>query len=100
MLPCLIDLEQRKPPAVIESKGGDSANRCHDIGWGAGDAIFSVQQPRSMPLILAHLSDVHLAPLQGLGPLHANPKRTLGLANWLLKRRKIHLRPVVDALLA
>ena len=53
-----------------------------------------------MPLTLAHLSDVHLAPVVGLGPRHINPKRALGLANWLLKRRKVHLRGAVDALVA
>lgn len=53
-----------------------------------------------MQLTLAHLSDVHLAPLRGLRPGHLNIKRGLGLANWLLKRRRIHLRWVVDALVA
>ena len=51
-------------------------------------------------MTIAHLSDVHLSPVRGLGPLHANLKRGLGLANWLLKRRKVHLRSVVDALVA
>lgn len=53
-----------------------------------------------MPLTIAHLSDVHLAPLRGLGLRHANLKRGLGFANWLLKRRKVHLRGVIDALVA
>lgn len=53
-----------------------------------------------MPLTIAHLSDVHLAPVRGLGIGHLNVKRGLGLANWLLKRRKVHLRQVVDALAA
>ena len=53
-----------------------------------------------MKLTLAHLSDVHLAPLHGLGPGHINLKRALGLANWMLKRRKVHLRSAVDALVA
>lgn len=51
-----------------------------------------------MLLTIAHLSDVHLSPLQGLGLSHVNLKRLLGLANWILKRRKVHLRSVVDAL--
>lgn len=53
-----------------------------------------------MHLTIAHLSDVHLAPLRGLGVGHANLKRALGLANWLYKRRHVHLRSVVDALVA
>lgn len=51
-----------------------------------------------MTIRIAHLSDVHLAPIQGLGPRHVNIKRGLGLANWMLKRRKVHLRSAVDAL--
>ena len=57
-----------------------------------------------MPLTIAHLSDVHLAPvrghLPGLGVRHVNAKRILGLANWMMKRRKVHLRSAVDALTA
>jgi 3',5'-cyclic AMP phosphodiesterase CpdA len=53
-----------------------------------------------MQLTIAHLSDIHLAPVRGLGPLHLNIKRGLGLANWMLKRRKVHKRETVDALVA
>ena len=53
-----------------------------------------------MTLTIAHLSDVHLAPLRGLGPTHFNIKRALGLANWTMKRRKVHLRAVVDQITA
>jgi 3',5'-cyclic AMP phosphodiesterase CpdA len=53
-----------------------------------------------MHLTIAHLSDIHLAPLVGLGVGHVNLKRALGLANWLLKRRHVHLRSVVDRLVA
>ena len=53
-----------------------------------------------MQLTIAHLSDIHLAPLCGLGLKDVNVKRALGLANWLIKRRKIHLRAAVDALVA
>ena len=49
-----------------------------------------------MTLTIAHLSDVHLAPVHGLGPGHINLKRALGFANWTMKRRKVHLRAVVD----
>ncbi|MGE0626601.1 MAG: metallophosphoesterase [Hyphomicrobiaceae bacterium] len=53
-----------------------------------------------MKTTIAHLSDVHLAPITGFGLAHVNVKRGLGLANWLLKRRKVHLRSVVDRLTA
>lgn len=53
-----------------------------------------------MPLTLAHLSDVHLEPIRGLGITHVNIKRVLGYLNWRLKRRRIHLRSVVDRLTA
>ncbi len=49
---------------------------------------------------LAHLSDVHLAPLPGFPARHWNLKRTLGYLNWLRKRRAAHLRPTLDALVA
>ncbi len=52
------------------------------------------------PVLIAHLSDVHLSPLAGLAPWHLNVKRALGLGNWMLKRRKVHQRAVVDALVA
>ena len=48
----------------------------------------------------AHLSDVHLAPLAGFWPHHWNAKRLLGYANWTVRRRKTHLREVVDRLVA
>ena len=50
------------------------------------------------PFILAHLSDVHLAPLPPFRPHHWNLKRALGFANWVRRRRRIHLRAVVDKL--
>ncbi len=53
-----------------------------------------------MQLTIAHLSDVHLAPLRGLSPMHLNIKRALGFANWMMKRRKVHRREAVDALVA
>ena len=62
-----------------------------------------------MSLTIAHLSDVHLAPERGIGPVgiapklglrHVNVKRALGYANWMLKRRKVHLRSVVDRITA
>jgi 3',5'-cyclic AMP phosphodiesterase CpdA len=51
-----------------------------------------------MTFTLAHLSDVHLGPIRGLAPRHVNIKRALGLANWHLKRRHIHLPHVVEAI--
>ena len=53
-----------------------------------------------MTLTIAHLSDVHLAPIRGLGLGHVNVKRTLGFANWLLTRRHMHLRSVADQIVA
>lgn len=49
---------------------------------------------------LAQLSDLHLAPLPGLPLRHANAKRLLGLANWRRNRQRLHLRPVLDAIVA
>lgn len=52
----------------------------------------------SATVTIAHLSDVHLAPLSGFSPNHWNAKRFLGYANWRLKRHKSHLRSVIDRL--
>lgn len=51
-------------------------------------------------LVLAHLSDVHLAPLPSINPLELISKRGLGFLNWLRKRHRIHRREVLDALIA
>ena len=51
------------------------------------------------PFVLAHLSDVHLAPLPPFRPRHWNLKRALGYANWLRRRRHVHLRRIVDKLI-
>ena len=51
-------------------------------------------------LVLAHLSDVHLAPLPSINPLELISKRGLGFLNWLRKRHRIHRREVLDALVA
>ena len=40
--------------------------------------------------ILAHLSDIHLAPLPRPNPFELVSKRGLGYINWLRKRRRIH----------
>lgn len=40
---------------------------------------------------LAHLSDIHLAPLPRLDWQHANVKRILGFLNWHKSRRRCHL---------
>lgn len=49
-------------------------------------------------ITIAHLSDVHLAPLAAFWPSYWNAKRFLGFANWVVRRRKSHLRAVVDLL--
>ena len=50
--------------------------------------------------LLAHLSDVHLAPMPGLPLSHINVKRALGAANWWRHRRHVHTREVLDAIVA
>lgn len=51
-------------------------------------------------LTLAHISDLHLTPVVGLGPRHWNVKRGLGYINWARNRRAIHLRAVADLMAA
>lgn len=52
------------------------------------------------PLTLAHLTDVHLAPVSGFTVPNWRPKRVLGYANWMRGRRRIHRREVADLLSA
>ena len=49
---------------------------------------------------LAHLSDVHLAPLPAPRLVDFTPKRALALANWVRQRRFMHRREVLDTLTA
>jgi hypothetical protein len=44
---------------------------------------------------LAHISDLHLSPVEGFGPRHWNMKRGLGFLNWHQRRKTVHLRDVV-----
>ncbi len=50
--------------------------------------------------LLAHLSDVHLAPMPRLPLGQLNLKRALGAANWYRHRRHVHDRDVLDAIIA
>jgi len=49
---------------------------------------------------LAHLSDIHLAPLPRPNPLELLSKRGLGYINWLRKRRAIHRADMLAMLVA
>lgn len=53
-----------------------------------------------MPFTLAHLSDVHLAPLPAVHALDLCGKRITGYLNWQRKRRFVHDRAVLDAIVA
>jgi 3',5'-cyclic AMP phosphodiesterase CpdA len=54
----------------------------------------------SETVTLAHLSDVHLAPLPGMPLRHLNLKRGLGYLNWQRGRRHAHQRPALDLVVA
>ncbi len=49
---------------------------------------------------LAHLSDVHLAPVPLTRLTGLNAKQALGLINWHRKRKTHHMRSVLDAIVA
>jgi 3',5'-cyclic AMP phosphodiesterase CpdA len=53
-----------------------------------------------MTFTLAHLSDIHLAPLPPAHVLDLCSKRITGYLNWQRKRRFVHDRAVLDALTA
>lgn len=54
----------------------------------------------SRPFILAHLSDVHLAPLPPFALRHWNVKRVLGYLNWRRGRGSVHARDALDRITA
>lgn len=49
---------------------------------------------------LAHISDVHLGPINGFHPRYWNLKRGLGYLNWHRGRVRVHLRDLADAIAA
>jgi 3',5'-cyclic AMP phosphodiesterase CpdA len=53
-----------------------------------------------MPFTLAHLSDIHLAPLPAAHVLDLCSKRITGYLNWQRKRRFVHDRAVLDKIVA
>jgi 3',5'-cyclic AMP phosphodiesterase CpdA len=48
--------------------------------------------------VLAHLSDVHLAPMPALWPRHWNVKRFFGFVNWHRRRRFVHRLEALEKL--
>ena len=54
----------------------------------------------SSAITIAHLSDVHLAPIAGFSPRYWNLKRAAGYYNWCRRRHLIHRREVVDRIVA
>jgi 3',5'-cyclic AMP phosphodiesterase CpdA len=51
-------------------------------------------------ITLAHLSDLHLAPVRGFSLRYLNVKRGLGYLNWQRSRRRVHLADSLDAVVA
>jgi 3',5'-cyclic AMP phosphodiesterase CpdA len=47
---------------------------------------------------LAHLSDLHIAPLPHVRPRDLMGKRLLGYLSWWHRRRRVHLREILDAM--
>lgn len=52
------------------------------------------------PLVIAHLTDVHLGPIVGFFPRYWNLKRGLGTVNWWRSRRRAFRRDVLDRIVA
>ena len=53
--------------------------------------------PRESSIKLAHLSDPHLSTLAGIAPLTLGDQRLLGWLSWRRKRRSVHQRSTLDA---
>jgi 3',5'-cyclic AMP phosphodiesterase CpdA len=59
------------------------------------------EHPRATNVFtLAHLSDPHLTSLNGVTPSQLANKRILGYLSWRRRRRYVHLRSVLDAVVA
>lgn len=56
--------------------------------------------PRESSIKLAHLSDPHLSTLSDIGPLTLRDQRLLGWLSWRRKRRLVHQRPTLDAVVS
>lgn len=57
--------------------------------------------PRMSQIVsIAHLTDVHLGPIEGFHPRYWNLKRGAGFMNWVHKRRDGHRRDVLDRIVA
>ena len=69
------------------------------LGSGA-IACHSKRSQMTETITLAHISDVHLSPIQGFHPRYWNVKRGLGFLNWHRGRRFVHAREVADRLAA
>jgi hypothetical protein len=56
--------------------------------------------PRESSIKLAHLSDPHLSTLSGIAPLSLRDQRLLGWLSWRRKRRLVHQRATLDAVVS
>ena len=74
--------------------GSHSISRSAPTPNGAAD-----RGPRANLVTIAHLSDVHLPNVRGFSARYWNIKRGLGWLNWHLKRKRIHSRAAIDALI-
>lgn len=54
----------------------------------------------SQAVSIAHLTDVHLGPIEGFQPRYWNLKRGTGYINWVRHRREGHRREVLDSIVA
>jgi 3',5'-cyclic AMP phosphodiesterase CpdA len=48
---------------------------------------------------IAHLTDVHLGPIEGFTPSYWSVKRTLGYLNWQHQRKSTYVRSVLDRII-
>jgi 3',5'-cyclic AMP phosphodiesterase CpdA len=54
----------------------------------------------TMPITIAHLTDVHLGPIAGFEPRYWNLKRAAGYYNWVRNRRSAYRRDVLNSIVA
>lgn len=81
---------------VARARGGDDKARGRP--WEAA-AVPTQRATRSTHVFrLAHISDLHLAPLPPVGWSELANQRLLGYLSWRWRRRRKHRRPILDAL--
>lgn len=94
-------LDERGLPRITTASGvTEDSNAIQLVGLSPmtlTTPIVLPTAPRESSIKLAHLSDPHLSTLRGIAPLTLGDQRLLGWLSWRRKRRLVHQRATLDA---